>query len=80
MIYLYGILYYTECWSGDFGMEQVMRKAMISTMKPNKKVGIILEFCPSLSASTVERHLRKLTAEGYISKYGAGKNTFYVKN
>lgn len=40
----------------------------------------ILELCPSLSASTVERHLRKLTAEGYISKYGAGKKTFYVKN
>lgn len=40
----------------------------------------ILGLCPALSASTVERHLRKLTAEGYISKYGAGKNTFYVKN
>lgn len=40
----------------------------------------ILELCPSLSASTVERHLKKLTAEGYISKHGAGKNTFYVKN
>ena len=40
----------------------------------------ILEFCPSLSASTVERHLKKLTAEGHISKHGAGKSTFYVKN
>ena len=40
----------------------------------------ILELCPSLSASTVERHLKKLTAEGYISKHGAGKNTFYVKS
>lgn len=40
----------------------------------------ILGLCPSLSASTVERHLKKLTAEGYISKYGAGKNTFYAKN
>lgn len=40
----------------------------------------ILELCPSISPSTVERNLRKLTAEGYISKYGAGKNTFYVKN
>lgn len=39
----------------------------------------ILGLCPSLSASTVERHLRKLTEEGYISKYGAGKNTFYAK-
>ena len=40
----------------------------------------ILELCPSLSASTVERHLKRLTAEGYISKHGAGKNTFYAKN
>lgn len=40
----------------------------------------ILDLCPSLSASTVERHLKKLTAEGYIAKYGAGKNTFYAKD
>lgn len=40
----------------------------------------ILELCPSLSASTVERHLRKLTEEGYIAKHGAGKNTFYAKS
>ena len=39
----------------------------------------ILDLCPSLSASTVERHLKKLTAEGYITKHGAGKNTFYAK-
>ena len=39
----------------------------------------ILELCPGLSASTVERHLKKLTAEGYIAKHGAGKNTFYAK-
>lgn len=39
----------------------------------------ILELCPSLSASTVERHLKKLTAESYLSKHGAGKNTFYVR-
>lgn len=40
----------------------------------------ILEMCHSLSASTVERHLKKLTTEGYISKLGSGKNTFYAKN
>lgn len=39
----------------------------------------ILELCPALSASTVERHLKKLVADGYIAKHGAGKNTFYVK-
>ena len=39
----------------------------------------ILELCPSLSASTVERHLKKLTADNYIAKHGVGKSTFYVK-
>ncbi len=39
----------------------------------------ILELCPSLSASTVERHLKHLTADGYISKLGTGKNTVYIK-
>ena len=39
----------------------------------------ILELCPGLSASTVERHLKKLTVEGYISKHGTGRSTFYVK-
>ena len=40
----------------------------------------ILELCPALSASTVERHLKKLVTEGYLSKHGAGKNTRYTKN
>lgn len=40
----------------------------------------ILEMCTSLSASTVERHLKKLTEDGYIAKHGTGKNTFYTKN
>lgn len=39
----------------------------------------ILVLCPSLSASTVERHLKKLVADGYISKHGAGKKTHYTK-
>ncbi len=39
----------------------------------------ILELCPNLSASSVERHLKKLTADGYIAKTGAGKSTMYVK-
>ncbi len=31
------------------------------------------------SASTVERYLKKLATDGYITKYGADKNTFYAK-
>lgn len=40
----------------------------------------ILELCPSVSASTVERHLKKLCADGIISKNGGGRSTFYVRN
>ena len=40
----------------------------------------ILELCPSVSASTVERHLKKLCADGEISKNGGGRSTFYVRN
>ncbi len=38
----------------------------------------ILELCPTLSASTVERHLKKLTSEGFIEKHGSGRSTFYI--
>lgn len=40
----------------------------------------IRELCPSLSSSTVERHLKKLCTEGIISKHGGGRSTFYVRN
>ena len=40
----------------------------------------ILELCPSISASTVERHLKKLCADGNIAKGGGGRSTFYVRN
>lgn len=39
----------------------------------------ILELCPGLSASTVERHLKKLVADGTIEKLGGGRTTMYVK-
>ncbi len=39
----------------------------------------ILELCPTLSSSTVERQLKKLLVSGYILKGGSGKNTFYIK-
>ncbi len=40
----------------------------------------ISELCPSISASTVERHLKKLCADGVILKNGGGRSTYYVKN
>lgn len=39
----------------------------------------ITELCTSLSASTVERHLKKLCADGFIAKQGGGRSTFYVR-
>lgn len=40
----------------------------------------IAELCPSISASTVERHLKTLCNEGKISKNGGGRSTFYIRN
>lgn len=38
----------------------------------------IMELCPSLSRSTVEKALRDLIAAGNISKHGNGPATFYI--
>lgn len=40
----------------------------------------ISELCPSFSASTVERHLKRLCENGAITKNGKGRSTFYVRN
>lgn len=39
----------------------------------------IVELCPNLSVSAVEKGIAKLLADGKIEKLGNGKNTFYVK-
>ena len=38
----------------------------------------IMELCPSLSRSAIEKALRELIAENFIVKYGNGPATFYV--
>ena len=38
----------------------------------------IMELCPTLGRSTVEKALRDLIAIGYITKYGNGPATFYT--
>ena len=39
----------------------------------------IIEFCPSLSLSSIEGALRKLVESGEIKRDGKGKNTFYYR-
>lgn len=40
----------------------------------------IVELCPNISVSAVEKGIAKLLSEGKIRKEGSGKNTFYIKN
>ena len=39
----------------------------------------IAELCTSMSAASVERHLRTLCARGEIEKHGGGRSTYYVR-
>jgi len=50
----------------------------------DKKIGKItksdiVELCPGLSVSAIEKGIAKLIKEGKITKSGSGRNTFYVK-
>ena len=38
----------------------------------------VLELCPLLSASSIEKVLAKMVKEGKLEKSGSGKNTFYI--
>lgn len=40
----------------------------------------IRELCPSLSVSSIEGALRKLVAEGDLTREGTGKSTYYLRN
>nr|MBQ6242940.1 Fic family protein [Lachnospiraceae bacterium] len=39
----------------------------------------LTEICPSISGKSVEAALKKLLDEGYVTKHGTGRSTFYVK-
>lgn len=82
--YLLGIV--TAAYRDLDGRIQIVSPSSLETVKKaiDSKLGKftkkdILELYPALSASTVERHLKRMTAEGHISKHGAGKSTFYAK-
>lgn len=51
----------------------------------DKKIGKIkktdiVELCPNISVSAVEKGIANLLKEGKIRKLGNGRNTFYIKN
>lgn len=59
--------------------EDTVRKAVESKIGKFTKREIV-ELCPNLSASTVERNLRAMVARGELEKQGAGKSTFYIRH
>lgn len=58
-------------------LEMVSRASKYKIGKFNKQD--IRELCPTLSDSSIEGALRKLSASGELKKEGKGKNTFYYK-
>ena len=57
---------------------EMVRHATMNKIGRFKKQGI-MEFCPSLSISSVEGALRKLVAEGELKREGNGKNICYYR-
>ena len=58
--------------------EDTVRKAVESRIGKFAKREII-ELCPNISASTVERNLRAMVNRGELEKQGAGKSTVYIR-
>jgi Fic family protein len=57
---------------------EMVRSAVRQKIGRFKKADI-LELCPSLSASSVERSLKALCHSGELSKHGSGKSTYYLR-
>lgn len=58
--------------------EDTVQKAVESRIGKFTKREII-ELCPNISASTVERNLRTMVNRGELEKQGAGKSTVYIR-
>jgi hypothetical protein len=56
----------------------IVRSAIRQKIGKFKKADV-LELCPSLSATSVERSLKALCHSGEISKHGNGKSTYYLR-
>jgi hypothetical protein len=57
---------------------EVVRSAVRQKIGKFKKADV-LELCPSLSATSVERGLKALCHSGELSKHGSGKSTYYLR-
>lgn len=58
---------------------EIVRKAVGTRIGKFTKADIVA-LCPSISASSVEGSLKKLSRTGVITKHGAGRSTFYTRN
>lgn len=58
---------------------EIVTKAVATRIGKFTKADI-LALCPSLSASSVESSLKKLSDNGMIEKHGNGRSTFYTRN
>ena len=56
----------------------IVRSAVATRIGKFKKTEI-LELCPSISSSGVERSLRKMCDNGEISMHGSGRSVYYVR-
>ena len=57
---------------------EIVKKATSFIIGKFTKKGVV-ELCPGISEKTIERVLKTLVEENFISKNGQGKNTFYLK-
>ncbi len=58
---------------------EMVRQAISGKIGKFKKCDII-ELCPSLSQSSVEKSLKELTERDEITMHGTGRGTFYTRN
>ena len=57
----------------------IVKRAIESKIGKFTKADIV-ELCPTLSASSVESSIKKLCDNGFISKHGSARATFYTRN
>lgn len=67
-----------ELVSTKLSANEIVAKAIERKIGKIRKSDIV-ELCPSLSISAIEKGIAKLMKEGKLTKEGSGRNTFYLK-